>query len=356
MSSERPSVLVVDDSALVRRVIADVIAESGEFRVSGEAADGMDAIRKVHALNPDIVTLDVEMPELDGLQALGYIMGEVPRAVVMLTAIETPEGGDLTIRALELGAVDFVRKPGRDEAIDGARLRERLLSSLREAATVNLSATSVLARPRHARQRASPVTQPAECVVAIAASTGGPRALAELIPALPPELNAAVIVVQHMPAGFTESLARRLDRVATLPVSEVRGGEPILANRIYVARGGRHLTVSSGAGVPCLAVGDEPPVHGVRPCADLLFASVARRYGRKAVGVVLTGMGRDGAEGLRLMRDAGAYSIVQDAASAVVFGMPRAALQRAGGADDVSPLSRIASAIVRGVGTRLPAM
>jgi two-component system chemotaxis response regulator CheB len=339
---------VVDDSALVRRAIADLIEVSGEFRVAGEAVDGMDAIRKAHTLEPDIVTLDVQMPELDGLQTLGYIMSEIPRPVIMLTAIDAPEGGDLTIRALELGAVDFVRKPGRDDAIDGTTLAVRLLSALRGAVAVNLSATSVLARPIRARHRAVQPSHPATCVVAVAASTGGPRALAELMPSLPPDLDAAVLVVQHMPAGFTESLARRLDRVAALPVAEVRGGEPILANRVYVAPGGRHLTVSSGTGAASLVLDQRPPVHGVRPCADLLFASVARRFGASAVGVVLTGMGRDGAEGLRLMRAAGAFGIVQDAGSAVVYGMPRAALQHAG-ADEVTPLDALATAIVRGV-------
>jgi two-component system chemotaxis response regulator CheB len=351
VTSDRPAVLVVDDSALVRRVIADIVAESGEFRVAGEAADGMDAIRKVHALDPDIVTLDVQMPELDGLQALGYIMSEAPRPVVMLSALESPEGGDLTIRALELGAVDFVRKPGADGAIERLALRERLLTGLRGALAMNLSATSVLARPRLARRRPPAESRPARLVVAVAASTGGPRALAELVPALPPLLDTAVLVVQHMPAGFTESLARRLDRMAALPVAEARAGEPILSNHVYVAPGGRHLTVAADAGAPRLVLEDGPPVHGVRPCADLLFQSVARRFGANAVGVVLTGMGKDGAEGLRLMRREGAFAIVQDQSSAVVYGMPRAALQCAG-ADEVTPLPGIVPAIVRALSSR----
>lgn len=355
MTSEPPSVLIVDDSALVRRVVADVVAGSGAFTVAGEAADGMEAIRQVHALDPDIVTLDIQMPALDGLQALGYIMSEAPRAVVMLAAIEAPGAGDRTIRALELGAVDFVRKPGAEQSLAGEPFRERLLAALHGAAAMNLSAASVLARPHRARQRAGLRADPAARVVAIAASTGGPRALAELVPQLPPDLDAAVLVVQHMPAGFTESLARRLDRVSALPVSEAQAGERVLANRVYVARGGHHLGVAAGEGGAVLRVTDDPPVYGVRPCADLLFASVAKRYGAGAVGVVLTGMGRDGAEGLRLMREAGAFGIVQEAGSAVVFGMPRAALQRAG-ADEVAPLPGIVPAIVRGLASRVPTL
>ena len=350
MTSERPSVLVVDDSALVRRVLADLLEASGEFRVAGEATDGLEAIRKVHALAPDLVTLDIQMPGLDGLQVLGYLMSETPRPVVVLTAMEDPRGGDLTLRALELGAVDFVRKPVPDEGLEAAPLRERLLGALRGALRVNLAATGMLARPLTARQRATAPARPATRVVAIAASTGGPRALAELVPALPPDLEAAVLVAQHMPAGFTGSLAERLDRRSALPVSEARHGEPLLANRVYIAPGGRHLALSSGR-TPCLEVRDGAPRLGVRPSADVLFAAVMEAFGAAADGVVLTGMGRDGAEGLRLLRGTGAYGIVQDQATSTVYGMPRAALHAAG-ADAVSSLPDMARAIVEALASR----
>lgn len=351
MSSDVRTVLVVDDSALVRQVIADVLEESGEFRVVGTAADGMDAIRKVHALDPQLVTLDVQMPDLDGLQTLGYIMSEVPRPVVMLSALDSPEGGDLTIRALELGAVDFVRKPLRDEALDPAVLRDRLLTALRVVTNVNLHATSVLARPAVAPRRAARAKSAATYAVAIASSTGGPRALAELIPALPPDLGAAVLVVQHMPRGFTESLARRLDRLGALPVAEAQHGEPVLTNRVYVAPGGRHMTVEAGAHGVHVVLGDASPVWGMRPAADPLFQSVAACFGSRAVGVVLTGMGRDGAEGLRVMRGQGAYAVVQDRESATVFGMPTVALTHAG-ADLVASLRDMAGTIANGLQAR----
>lgn len=342
MTSERPSVLVVDDSPLVRRVITDVIAASGEFRVAGEAADGMDAIRKVHALQPDLVTLDVLMPGLDGLQALGYLMSEAPRPVVMLTAAGDPRGGDLTLRALELGAVDFVRKPAPDEGLGPGALAGRLLEALRGAMRVNLAAASVLARLPRAVRRATSRPLPATRVIAIAASTGGPRALAELVPSLPPDLGAAVLVVQHMPAGFTRSLAERLDRRAAQPVSEAVHGEPLCENHVYVAPGGKHLAIAADG--QSLEVRDGAPMLGVRPSADLLFASVAMHFGAAAVGIVLTGMGRDGAEGLRLIRRAGGSAAVQDEASSTVYGMPRAALAGAG-ADLVVPLPGMAAAV-----------
>jgi two-component system chemotaxis response regulator CheB len=353
VSSETPSVLVVDDSRLVRQVLVELLDASGEFRVAGEAEDGLDAIRKMHALNPDLVTLDIQMPGLDGLQVLGYVMSESPRPVIILTAAGNRHNDDLTLRALELGAVDFVRKPAPDEGLQAAALSERVLGALRGALRVNLAAaTSVLARPVRARVRTAEPPRIASRALAIAASTGGPRALAELVPALPPNLGAAVLVAQHMPAGFTCSLAERLDRRAALPVREAVDGEPLLEHHVYIAPGGRHLTVSLGVdGAPRLAVRDGPPRHGVRPSADVLFSSIASTYGASAVGVVLTGMGRDGSDGLREMRRTGAFAIVQDEASSTVFGMPRTALSIAG-ADEIVPLGEMARAIATAVASR----
>ncbi|HEY3186259.1 MAG TPA: response regulator, partial [Solirubrobacteraceae bacterium] len=228
-----PRVLVVDDSPLLRRVICDVVEESGEFVVVGTARDGHDALRQVHALDPDIVTLDVDMPGLDGLHALGYIMSEAPRAVVMLSALDAPRGGDLTIRALELGAVDFVRKPNGVEALDPGLLRDRLLQALRAASGVNLRGVSILARPRLVPRAPIAGVAPAMRVVAIAASTGGPRALAEIVSRLPSPLGAAVLIAQHMPAGFTESLARRLAGMTALIAHEAVDGETVLAEHVY---------------------------------------------------------------------------------------------------------------------------
>lgn len=363
------SVLVVDDSAFMRRLISQIIEESGsgEFRVAGTARNGLDALHKVHALDPDIVTMDVDMPELDGLQALGYIMSESPRPVVMLSAATTRSGHDVTLRALELGAVDFVRKPSGAISLDLARIADRLLGALRAAAQANVKSVRMLAVPRLPERgtparpvaavppprvdsaaivaRTLPSGIPATRIVAIASSTGGPRALAEVIPSLPRGLGAAVVIVQHMPAGFTKSLAQRLHAMSRLAVAEAEEGEPVLTDRVYLAPGGQHMTVMGRAGAAFISLDQSPPVWGVRPSADPLFRSVAGGFGTSAVAVVLTGMGRDGAEGSRAIRQAGGRAVLQDRASSTIFGMPNAAFQLAG-ADRVAPLADIGAAIV----------
>ena len=348
--------LVVDDSAFMRRLISQIIEGAPDFRVVGTARNGLDALRQIHALDPQIVTLDVEMPELDGMQTLGYIMSETPRAVVMLSAAATDGGADLTLRCLELGAVDFVRKSSGPISLDLATVAETLLSALRAATQVNLGGVQALARPRFVDMESPAVPPPlpsgARAVVAIASSTGGPRALAEVIPSLPGDLQAAVLVVQHMPAGFTRSLAARLNLMSKLAVAEAVDGESIRTNQVYLAPGGLHMSVvSDGRGARRIALDDTPSVWGVRPAADPLFSSVAQHYGRSSVGVVLTGMGRDGAEGLRLIRQAGGTGVVQDRATSTIYGMPHAALQRVG-AERVAALGDVAPAIVSLLGAQ----
>ena len=361
------AVLVVDDSAFMRRLISQILEGSGEFQVVGTARNGYDALQKVHALDPELVTMDVDMPELDGLQALGYIMSEAPRPVVMLSAATTRSGHDATLRALELGAVDFVRKPSGPISLDLERVSERLLCALRAAAQANVRGVRMLAinrlpvRGTPARPAVSIPVAPAAApqppartpapgtaatrVVVIASSTGGPRALAEVVPNLPRGLGAAVLVVQHMPAGFTKSLAQRLHALSKLPVSEAEAGEPIVTDRVYLAPGGRHMSVTGSAGAATIALDDSPPIWGVRPSADPMFRSVAERFRGDAIAVVLTGMGRDGAEGTRAIRAAGGRAVLQDRATSTIFGMPNAALQIAG-ADRVAALGDIAPAIV----------
>jgi two-component system, chemotaxis family, protein-glutamate methylesterase/glutaminase len=334
----------------MRKLVSEILSTSGEFRVVGTARHGLDALKQIHALDPDIVTLDIEMPELDGLQALGYIMSETPRPVVMLSALDSPNGGELTIRALELGAVDFVHKPGGAARDSIDLLGSRLLDALRAATCVNLRGVPVLARPSLVERRAGRVIPDAATnAVVIAASTGGPRALAELVPRLPAGLDAAVLIVQHMPAGFTASLATRLNALSRLPVTEARQGDRIDHGRVYVAPGGFHMRVVDLDGVPTIALEQTPPIWGVRPSADPLFRSASQRFGSSLVGVVLTGMGRDGAEGLRAIRDRGGYAIVQDRETSIVYGMPQAALTTAG-ADRTLPLSDIAMEIAGAVG------
>ncbi|MEO8620322.1 MAG: chemotaxis response regulator protein-glutamate methylesterase [bacterium] len=341
------SVLVVDDSAFMRRLIAQIIDASPDFHVVGTARNGLDALKQIHALDPDIVTLDVEMPELDGLQTLGYIMSETPRAVVMLSAAGSDGSNDLTLRCLEIGAVDFVKKPSGPISLDLETVGETLLAALRAATQVNLGGVQLLARPRFIESLPRTTSGDASYAVAIASSTGGPRALAEVIPNLPSDLDAAVFVVQHMPAGFTRSLAARLDSMSHLRVSEAQEGESVEMNHVYLAPGGQHMRIAAAAGGRRhIVLDDGPTMWGVRPAADPLFMSVSTQFGRQSVGVVLTGMGRDGADGLHAIRQAGGGSIVQDKATSTIYGMPHAALLRAG-ADRVAALQDVATAVVQ---------
>ena len=345
-TSDPSRVLVVDDSPFFRRLLTEVVEGSGEFRVIATARDGMDALRKVRAHAPDVVLMDLEMPELDGLGAIGYIMAESPRPIVVVSAYVGP-GAVAAIRALELGAVDLVAKEeGRDGAAT-ARFAERLLAVLRAAKSSDIRRLALADRPvRELPPSSVPLSHGrARFCVAIAASTGGPRALAEIVPQVPPGLETAVLIVQHMPPKFTRSLAERLAAQSRMKVVEGEDRMPVRADTAYIAPGDFHMRVAAGAEGTHLVLDQGPSVWGVRPAADPLFASVARAFGPLAVGVVLTGIGRDGAEGLRQIHDAGGVGFAQDRETATIYGMPGAAVQ-AGGARYVLPVGQIAAGIV----------
>jgi two-component system, chemotaxis family, protein-glutamate methylesterase/glutaminase len=344
-TSDPGRVLVVDDSPFFRRLLTDVVEGSGEFRVVATARDGMDALRKVRAHAPDLILMDLEMPEVDGLGAIGYIMAESPRPIVVVSAHVGP-GATAAIRALELGAVDLVVKEDERGDAANARFAERLMTVLRAARSAEIRRMPSTTTTPAIQRTSAPLAARGEArlCVAITASTGGPRALADLVPHLPTGQGAALLIVQHMPPKFTRSLAERLAAQSGYRVVEAEHGMPLHADSAFVAPGDYHMRVSPTPTGLCLTLDQDPPVWGVRPAADPTFASVARVFGSRAIGVVLTGIGRDGASGLKQIRDAGGTGMAQDRESATIYGMPGAALN-AGGAQYVVPMAQMADRI-----------
>lgn len=336
-------VLVVDDSAFVRFTISKHFDEAPGIKVVGVARDGREALDLIPRARPDVITLDVEMPRLDGLSTLREIMARHPLPVVMVSS-RTMEGAQETMQALAWGAVDFVAKPASRASITAAM--DEIIAKVRVAAQARVNgglppALSVeQERPRAKTPR--PV-KAGDKVVVIGASTGGPRALTTVLSELPSDLKAAVLIVQHMPAGFTRSLAERLDSVSPLSVKEAARGDALESGRALVAPGGFHMALD---GEGRIDLNQTSHVHGVRPSVDVTMASVVRRFGASTVGVVLTGMGRDGAHGARLIRDAGGSVVAEAESSCVVWGMPRSVAE-AGAASEVVALPGVAEAIVK---------
>jgi two-component system chemotaxis response regulator CheB len=354
-------VLVVDDSHFMRGVIKRSL-ERGGHEVVGTAGDGLQAVAEAARLKPDLVTMDVNMPRLDGVSAVRRIMAECPCPIVMLSA-HTREGATATIEALAAGAVDFLEKPSGEVSADFGAVEQALLEKVRAAGAAQpvpppAGAAGPLPRiaGRHDSLRPADVvagrTPPRRMttgqiqlldtrVVVIAVSTGGPAALARVIPRLPGDLRASILVVQHMPAQFTAALAERLDEQSDLLVREAAAGDRISQGKVLVAPGDRHLVVTP---TRMIALSDEPEVNGCRPSADVTMKSVAAVYGGQVLGVILTGMGRDGADGMAAVKAAGGATIAQDEGTSVIFGMPRAAIEL-GVVDRVLPLDVIAEEI-----------
>ncbi|MGF1454280.1 MAG: chemotaxis response regulator protein-glutamate methylesterase [Alphaproteobacteria bacterium] len=332
-------VLIVDDSAIMRQLLTEILSGDPDIAVVGTASDPYAAREKIKALDPDVLTLDVEMPRMDGLDFLQKIMTLRPMPVVMVSSL-TQKGADVTLSALEIGAVDVVAKPVADQVTGMAAQAEALRTKVKLAARAQV-------QPRRKPATVPPRTAPfptTEKIIAIGASTGGVETLMRLVAALP--ANApAMVITQHMPAQFTGGFAQRLDRAGRIAVCEAGDGMRALPGHAYLAPGDRHLELTrSGADYVC-RLSDGPLVSGHKPSVDVLFQSVARAAGGNAVGVILTGMGRDGADGLLAMRRAGADTFGQDAASCVVYGMPRAA-KEAGAVARELPDDRIVPAML----------
>jgi two-component system chemotaxis response regulator CheB len=340
VSQQLKRVLVVDDSAFMRRLISEIVESRDGFTVVGSASNGVEAIEQVKKLDPDIVTLDIAMPRMDGFEALSFLMHRHPRPIIVLSAAGSTEGNSAAIRALELGAVEFVRKPSGPVSIDLAVVREQLGHALDAAAIADVSAAATMpaVAPFASRRQPSRRTNvPASQLVVIGASTGGPRALSDLLAGLPHDLSAAVLIVQHMPGEFIPVLVERLGQLSPLPVVVGKEGMDILERHVYVAPGDAHMIVRGRRGRAKIAIQSGDPVCGACPSADPLFISAASIFGGDVIGVVLTGMGRDGAQGLAAVRAAGGSAIVQDRSSSIIYGMPRAALDAAGADRIASP-------------------
>lgn len=336
-------VLVVDDSAFVRQVLTEMLAKDPGIQVVGAAPNPIIAREMIKSLSPDVLTLDVEMPRMDGLSFLEKIMTLRPMPVVMISSL-TQQGADAALRALELGAFDYVAKPSVG-LIDGlARLQEEIVLKIKAAATARIRP---LSQQRPARVATGATFRSSEKIIAIGASTGGVEALQELLSAFPADCPA-IVVAQHMPPMFTASFAARLNQWCAVTVSQAIDGERVLPGHVYIAPGGFHLELArNGANYVC-SVKEDPLVSGHRPSVDVLFRSVARAAGANAVGIILTGMGRDGAAGLLEMRSAGASTIGQDESTCVVYGMPKAA-HDIGASEAEYPLQKIAGQALKRV-------
>lgn len=340
-------VLIVDDSLFMRAAIARALA-SGPFEVVGQAKDGHDAVAQILRLAPDVVTMDFNMPGMTGAEAVRLVMQQRPTPVVMFSA-HTRQGAKETFDALAAGAVDFLTKPTGEVSVDLSKIADELHRKLIAAAHARPRPATPARAPRPsgsltamsalgtAASTTLPGSLPRLCVIAI--STGGPAALSELVPALVPDLKVAVVIVQHMPAGFTGPLAERLDAASRVSVHEARAGDRPLAGTVLIAPGDRHVEFDDRGMV---VLTDGPLVHGCRPAADVTMRSAARVYGRRALAVVMTGMGKDGAAGALAIKHADGKTLAQDEASSMIFGMPRAAID-AGAIDEVAALGDIAS-------------
>jgi two-component system chemotaxis response regulator CheB len=349
---DRVRVLVVDDSALMRKLIPLILERDPEIEVVGTAMDGAFALRKIAELHPDVVTLDLEMPRMDGLETLRSIMRTAPLPVIVFST-HSKEGAYSTFKALAFGAIDFVAKPKNAAAGNLDPIANQLAEKIKVARRAGAPKTIPNFEPQvpAARKDRSRSTLPPNRVIAIGISTGGPNALQYLLSQIPGDFPAAFVIVQHMPEGFTEMFARRLDECCALEVQEAKSGDLLLAGRALICPGNRHLMVRRMPRGEMVVLSDGPTINGHRPSVDVLFHSVAQEFALTAVGLIMTGMGDDGAEGLGAIKAAGGITLAQSEETCVVSGMPRAAMLK-GYVNKVLPLDGIAAYLVKQYGTQ----
>ncbi|MCD6114132.1 MAG: chemotaxis response regulator protein-glutamate methylesterase [Thermoprotei archaeon] len=351
-------VIIADDSALMRKVLKDALESDGSIEVIGEARNGIEAVNLTLSLNPDVVIMDVVMPRMDGITAIKEIMAKKPTPILVFSSI-TQEGSKAALDALEAGALEVIAKPGGLPTVknlgDLAKELIRKVKILATIGTVKLTARLMLKRLRKPQRTATllvpkkkeiPLAVPAPVVAFIASSTGGPQTLMRIVPKISSSIPAATLIVQHMPPLFTKSLAERLDRASQIKVVEASEDNTVLTGYGYVAPGGYHMLVKLKRGKPVIELDKGPKVHGVRPAADVTMKSIVKVWGSAIVAAVLTGMGRDGAEGAVEIKKAGGYVIAQDERTSIVWGMPRAVIER-GAADVVLPVDKIGDEINR---------
>jgi len=348
----RVRVLVVDDSALMRKLIPMILERDPDIEVVGTAMDGAFALRKIAELQPDVVTLDLEMPRMDGIETLRMIMRGAPIPVIVVST-HSKEGAYSTFKALALGAIDFVAKP-RDAAAGhldpiAYELTEKIKVAKRASGAKKILKLDT-EPPKPAKRKSSVVIAPNR-IVAIGISTGGPNALQYLLSQVPADLPVSFVVVQHMPEGFTDMFARRLDECCNLEVQEAKSGDLLIAGRVLICPGNRHMMVRRMPRGEMVVLSDTPPINGHRPSVDVLFHSVAQEFGLTAVGVLMTGMGEDGAEGLGAIKAAGGMTIAQSEDTCVVSGMPRAAILK-GYAQKILPLEQLGTFLVSQYGNQ----
>lgn len=346
-------VLTVDDSALMRQVLASLLSRDPDIEVIGSAPDPFIAREKIKALNPDVITLDVEMPKMDGLTFLEKLMRGRPMPVVMVSSL-TEAGCQTTLRALELGAVDFITKPKIDLREGMEEIAQDLIDKVKAAALARVKPLIVKREASESETRyasrdtlhvpLSAMIKTTDTIIAIGSSTGGTEAVKDVLIALPPN-TPPILITQHMPERFTKTWADRMDSLCRISVKEAEDGDSVLPGHALVAPGGYHMTLVRSGARYSVCINQDPPVNRHRPSVDVMFDSVAQYAGANTIGVILTGMGGDGAKGMLAMKQAGAYTIAQDEASCVVFGMPKEAI-KLGGVDKVLPLEEIPAAIV----------